>query len=172
MDHDNEKVRDIVAEMREHGDRITNGGVMADGADLRDYAARIEAAAKREMGDAAKLRKALEHCLDAMCDMCANRRNCEIWDKCPDSVGEGFGRCEEFLAARAVLTTPPRNCDVGTAEERARRWAQHCDTYLRDDGSKPCTGCSCCGKVLFGKCEFAWAQMPYEADAGQEGGAV
>lgn len=48
MDHDNEKVRDIVAEMREHGDRITNGGVMADGADLRDYAARIEAAARRK----------------------------------------------------------------------------------------------------------------------------
>ena len=65
----------------------------------------------------------------------------------------------------AALSEPPRNCDVGTAEEQARRYAQHCDTYLRDDGSKPCTGCSCCGKVPFGKCEFAWAQLPYESEA-------
>ena len=65
----------------------------------------------------------------------------------------------------AALAVPSRNCDVGTAEEQAIRYGQYCDTYLRDDGSKPCTGCPCCGKIPFGMCEFAWAQMPYESEA-------
>ena len=68
--------------------------------------------------------------------------------------------------AKAVIDEPRRNCDVGTAEEQAKRYARYCDTYLRDDRSKPCTDCPCCGRIPFGKCEFAWAQMPYE-----EGGA-
>jgi len=61
-----------------------------------------------------------------------------------------------------ALSAPARNCDVGTAEEQAKRYANHCDAYLREDGGKPCTGCPCCGKIPFGKCEFAWAQMPYK----------
>ena len=65
-----------------------------------------------------------------------------------------------------ALAEPLKNCEMGTAEEQARRYAQYCDAHLRDDGSKPCTNCPCCGKIPFGKCEFAWAQMPYE-----EGGA-
>ena len=61
--------------------------------------------------------------------------------------------------ARAALAAPPRNCDVGTAEEQAKRYCDYCDKRL-------CSECPCCGKVLYGKCEFAWAQMPYN-----EGGA-
>ena len=65
---------------------------------------------------------------------------------------------------RAALAEPVKNCEVGTAEEQAKRYAQYCDAHLRDDGSKPCTNCPCCGKIPFGKCEFAWAQMPYESE--------
>ena len=59
---------------------------------------------------------------------------------------------------RAALNAKPRNCDVGTAEEQAERFAKHCDNFAR------CTGCPCCGKVSYGRCEFAWTQMPYEEE--------
>lgn len=65
-----------------------------------------------------------------------------------------------------VLAAPPRNCDVGTAEEQAERYGRYCDKFTRD--RMHCENCPCCGKISFGKCEFAWEQMPYE---GQEGGA-
>ena len=57
---------------------------------------------------------------------------------------------------------PPRNCDVGTAEEQSARFDAHCRTHM---------GCLTCplrekdGGVPK-HCEFAWSQMPYE-----EGGA-
>ena len=55
-----------------------------------------------------------------------------------------------------------RNCDVGTAEEQAERYGRYCDKFTRD--GMHCEACPCCGKIPFGKCEFAWAQMPYEGD--------
>ena len=63
---------------------------------------------------------------------------------------------------KSALAKPPRNCDVGTAEEQAQRFGNHCESLLTKDGSNPCTGCPCCGVVQYGRCEFAWAQMPYE----------
>lgn len=65
---------------------------------------------------------------------------------------------------KTALAESARNCDVGTAEEQAKRYARHCDAYLRDDGGKPCTNCPCCGKIPYGRCEFAWAQLPYESE--------
>ena len=55
-----------------------------------------------------------------------------------------------------------RNCDVGTAEEQARRYEELCDSHTC--GSI----CSRSGCPLYAyDCSpFAWAQMPYE-----EGGA-
>jgi len=107
-------------------------------------------------GDAAKMRAALE-CI-------RNAATCGGSDFGNPAIRGLLDQMEMICAtAKAALAAPPRNCDVGTAEEQARRYAQHCDTYLCDDGSKPCTGCSCCGRVLFGKCELARAQMPYEA---------
>lgn len=74
--------------------------------------------------------------------------------------------------AQAALFEPPRNCDVGTAEEQAWRFREFC-------------GCRCLTKCkVFEKgialgivnesnyykanCRFIWAQMPYKA---QKGGA-
>lgn len=62
--------------------------------------------------------------------------------------------------AKAALSAPPRNCDVGTAEEQAERYGRYCDTFTRD--GMHCETCPCCGKIPFGKCEFAYAQLPYE----------
>lgn len=76
------------------------------------------------------------------------------------------GGVDDFLKcvddAKAALSTPPRNCDVGTAEEQSARFDSHCRKHM---------GCFTCplrekdGGVPK-HCEFAWSQMPYE-----EGGA-
>ena len=64
--------------------------------------------------------------------------------------------------AKAALSEPIRNCDVGTAEEQAERFDAHCRKHM---------GCLTCplrekdGGVPK-HCEFVWSQMPYE-----EGGA-
>lgn len=59
----------------------------------------------------------------------------------------------------STLSAPPRNCDVGTAQEQAERFVKHCSKFPK------CMKCPCCGKIRYNSCEFVWAQMPYEADA-------
>lgn len=63
-----------------------------------------------------------------------------------------------------ALAAPPRNCDVGAEQEQAERYRSYCDKFTL--GGMHCETCPCCGKIPFGKCEFAWANMPY-----MEGGA-
>lgn len=76
-----------------------------------------------------------------------------------DSVLEdGVERCE---VARA-LAAPPRNCDVGTAEEQTARF----DDFCHDNRTME----RCCGDCPAYStknidCQFAWAQMPYEEGA-------
>ena len=55
--------------------------------------------------------------------------------------------------ARTALSAPPRNCDVGTAEEQNNRFLKFCESL---DCERYCP--------LFKaeSCELAWAQMPYE----------
>ena len=60
----------------------------------------------------------------------------------------------------AALAAPPRNCDVGTAEEQDNRMDVYCQT-------RKCESCPLWDNVNNGvRCEFAWAQMPYEAEEG------
>ena len=65
-------------------------------------------------------------------------------------------------AVNAALSKPPRNCDVGTAEEQSRRFDNVCS--FRFTGN--CAGCqnplddSAANGV--GDCALFWAQMPYE----------
>lgn len=59
-------------------------------------------------------------------------------------------------AIEAALSTPPRNCDVGTACEQAERFQWFCDT-------RPCDMCTLKNKVNETlDCAIHWAQMPYE----------
>ena len=64
-----------------------------------------------------------------------------------------------FDIADAALAKPPRNCDVGTAEEQARRYEELCDSHTC--GSR-CSG-SNCPLYDYDCSPFASAQMPYEA---------
>jgi hypothetical protein len=68
----------------------------------------------------------------------------------------------------AALSAPPRNCDVGTAEEQAERFEAECK---RHDHCTPCPVHAAWGEFKEGKpksCQLIWAQMPF---APAEGGA-
>lgn len=59
----------------------------------------------------------------------------------------------------AALSAPPRNCDVGTAEDQYERLLAHCRR------TPHCTGCEVFTNHLE-RCEFRWAQLPYAAEEG------
>ena len=62
-----------------------------------------------------------------------------------------------FLDAKAALAEPLRNCDVGTAEEQAKRFEKFCKDNQTSSGS-----CSECKIWDCPRCELTWGQMPYE----------
>ena len=178
-----ETISDIIAEMRRN---------FADGNPY--YAAglpdRLEAAHRREIeataakccqlgrlagygaseikhqqepvGDAAKLREAL--------------RECAQYIACVGGIGVGevtindnVHLIPEELTQKAIaaLAAPPRNCDVGTAQEQDERFHRFCVKH--HTGS--CAGChNPVGDYTVAngvrECALVWAQMPYE-----EGGA-
>ena len=72
--------------------------------------------------------------------------------------------CEKWLALveeiNAALALPPRQCDVGTAEEQYRRWTYFCK--FRNESRKTCVGCPVQEEGQNSTCELIWAQMPYE----------
>ena len=73
--------------------------------------------------------------------------------------------------AKAALSAPPRNCDVGTPLEQAERFKAFCLPRV----GKCCEASSCPAKHKINQigiqyCQLVWAQLPYEAPAAQEGG--
>lgn len=130
-----------------------------DGHTPNDAADRLEAFLSEPhsalaTGNAAELRNALI----ATVKLCSHNNN----DFGSTIVRELLTHMDMIkAAARAALSTPARNCDVGTAEEQAERYGCYCDKFTSD--RMHCETCPYCGKIPFGRCEFAWAQMPYEA---------
>lgn len=56
-----------------------------------------------------------------------------------------------------ALSAPPRQCDVGTAEDQESRFYAFCDPYRN---------CGGCPHIGLEECALAWAQTPYEAKEG------
>lgn len=57
----------------------------------------------------------------------------------------------------AALSAPPRQCDVGTAEEQTKRFRRFCNN----------TKCQYCNITSNkGSCSFNWAQTPYAENGG------
>ena len=73
---------------------------------------------------------------------------------------------EAHRLATTVLTMPPRNCDVGTAEEQSDRFDKFCYSHNK------CFQCPV--KSIYNshnrqkqlreiiRCEIIWSQMPYK----------
>ena len=116
------------------------------------------------------LREALEIAKKAICNHARASHTCDslAWENstinanCGDILCSHRDLCEAKTTIQKALALPRRNCDVGTAEEQAKRYGRYCDKFTRD--GMHCETCPCCGKIPFGKCEFAWSQMPYEAE--------
>ncbi len=80
----------------------------------------------------------------------------------------------------AALAKPPRNCDVGTAEEQKDRFHNFClshSVYIDEFHEEKCNP-ECPIAKLFEQtphycdnCQLVWAQMPYEADEAKGGEA-
>ncbi len=152
-----ETTADIIAEMCDlaaHRDWHNHTG-QSNRERLSHLADRLEAAHKRERGDCAKLREALENAYSLLCEGIAT----EVDDELEHPFHLELA-CEKIQAA---LTVPPRQCDVGTAQEQIKRWQAFCNRYDDD-----CTGCPCEAADTwdYTGCFAKWAQMPYE-----EGGA-
>ena len=185
MASENETIADIVAKMLEFAetDSQTIGRDVLRRR-IQHFARRIEAAAKREreagaeaaqicgkvgemigreaagkeslqVGNAAAMREALEKS-DAALSLIAK----SAW-----FMDANFCETREVMEAveaiKAALAAPPRNCDVGTAEEQHARFYNFCDKV------EECKECPLWrGGGLTSKCCAHWGQMPYE-----EGGA-
>jgi hypothetical protein len=66
----------------------------------------------------------------------------------------------------AALDKPIRNCDIGTADEQAKRFEDFCLKHIGcadETCGRHCVGCPLekASKNITQKCELYWAQMPY-----------
>lgn len=173
-DETQETIADIVSEMRNEGHTGYSSCLGWVGVKMQRYADRIEsaanhhfrkttkmmtheevAAAKMEtaaptsekssvVGDAQAMREAVKTALDELL----------LWNYTDrDTARMALGVVNTLNAA---LSTPPRNCDVGTTEEQERRYEKLCDSHTCGSSGSDCPlydyDCS----------QLAWAQMPYE----------
>jgi hypothetical protein len=156
MAQTNDTIDGLLAEFRGYSAGMpASYHVTMSWADFRKMLERLEAAHRRERGDCAKLRKALCEILSYI----------ESFHK---YITPGKGKKLNALfavadtirtKARAALAEPPRNCDVGTAEEQQARHCAWCRKHGIDGDNKvncahPDTSCDLCA--------LRWAQMPYE----------
>ena len=156
-----ETISDIVAEMRQDiADRTVGFWADFGGKIARCYADRIETAAKHavtdcnHLGNAAKMRDALETI--SKCDI-SKEEDCYTL----------------YRVCEAALSSTPRNCDVGTADEQERRWHSNCGSGIPN--CKHCkvyeqarkSGLVDDKNMIRFDCRFIWSQMPYEEAKGE-----
>ena len=111
-----------------------------------------------------KLREALSEIIDLI-DKWRNDGQMEHWQY-----------SQLFDIADNALSEPPRNCDVGTAEEQEIRWhancgigipnCKHCKVYEQARKS----GLVDDKNMIQFDCRFIWGQMPYQQ--GESAGIV
>ena len=97
---------------------------------------------EEQYGDVAAMRAALEYAREVLA---------------LNGFVEPVKRCDAALAA------PPRNCDVGTAEEQEARYFKLKKEHIHKITVCPHMGCSYVPESLW------WAQMPYEEEGGSDG---
>lgn len=133
---------------------------------VKELADRIEAAWNREHGNAAAMRAALKPWISMGEWLLENAGK--------DALGAGIAKMSPAIRqrleeARAALSAPPRNCDVGTAEEQTKRFSDFCAAHRQTDLPR-CAECPLENTPPDTGCSFAWAQMPYtEGGANEQG---
>jgi hypothetical protein len=161
--------------------------------DLLRLADRIEAAHKRELavaenatttptckdslqvGNAATMREALEKFSAVNFNRLKfplDGDSSAIYNSDKKEITIPYWRVAELLnevkvaqdMARAALSAPPRNCDVGSAENQEARWQNFCNRF--DDCMKcPLNkGPGLMDNGLATRCFARWSQMPYGSE--------
>ena len=141
---DNETVDDVLADMLlPRFDAIT--AMRANNYDeIKSLVAKK--AAQIEFGNVAKLREAL------------GKLRAELWN---NTVIAGKKKFALYEIADLALAKPPRNCDVGAAEEQRERFGSFCKKdYISEDCPYGCPLYRM--EYSTAHCPFAWAQMPYK----------
>ena len=86
----------------------------------------------------------------------------------PGSLSYDCARLTETI--NAALAAPPRQCDIGTAEEQDDRWESFCASHHSPWKIIGGTGTMICDCPCYkgnNKCNrFAWAQTPYAEEGG------
>lgn len=110
------------------------------------------------LGNAASMRKALEKVRRVLhCAIVAGILK-------GDDVNDAFN---EVIAA---ISAPPRNCDVGTAEEQQDRFREFCRKHFdaRECGlGRSVAKCPAYRGEKIPDCSLWWAQMPYDEGSGK-----
>lgn len=120
-----------------------------------EIADRIEAADNHSvtdcnrLGNAAKMREAL-----VKADAAFRLISKSAWF-IDANFAETIGVIEAGKAIQAALSTPPRNCDVGTPEEQFKRFNMFCFPIK-------CSECKLYTEEYLHDCIFRWLQLPYE----------
>ena len=105
------------------------------------------------VGNAAKMREALEQIRELL----------SIGGKLDTAMCIRYEAA--YLIAKEALSAPPRNCDVGTADEQRDRLEEFCARHFRYSADNPCSGCPAYN-VDSRPCVYSFLQIPYD-----EGGA-
>jgi hypothetical protein len=108
------------------------------------------------------MREALKNLVD---------RTSEYIKECNPSIAGGCEIRRALENAKDALAAPPRNCEVGTAEEQQIRFNSFCAKHLERVIGLDRMVCrpDCPLKDGNSSCELAWAQMPYEAKPEKKG---
>lgn len=101
-------------------------------------------------------------------DMAKMRETLEAFQKWYDEVHTYIFHSVKLAVAvdamKDALAAPPRNCDVGTADEQAKRFFAFCHAHRTFD-----TACSndCPFKTApdINHCMSGWGQMPYKEES-------
>lgn len=105
-------------------------------------------------GNGAKMREAVKHMIDTA-DSIAMRNPTGIIGKLAFHIKQ---------TGDAALAEPPRNCDVGTVEEQAKRMDKFCYSHRHGFDGRSRYACENCKFFSVDRCELAWAQMPYKGE--------
>ena len=106
-----------------------------------------------KMNDYNKAREVLTRVHAFLSNLCRDAR-------CDDHCSECLGASDLADDVYDVIHAPPRNCDVGTAEEQYTRFNRYCTARLKDDKPRPCRAGMTSSPCSW--CFARWAQMPYE----------
>ena len=163
-----ETIDDIVAEIRAYGAQPPPRLMWLEIAD------RIEAACERDR----TCRRSIEIPIEIK-PTSASHQALSAWislaewliaNAGKDALGQGIAEIVPSIRrhideSRVALSMPPRNCDVGTADEQVYRWRSHCQIVR-------CNGCPFSNinnyPETYADCFSRWAQAPYSKKGGSK----